>query len=92
MVHRRPVYINLLNVPSFSSRYLNKIKRTSRLGRLLALSLEILLNLLPDNFSASCHHCGCTTQFVSDLTRSTKDRFSQGMVFTHHTFNNFKKV
>ena len=44
MVHRRPVYINLLNVPSFSSRYFNKIKRTSRLGRLLALSLEILSN------------------------------------------------
>ena len=42
MVHRRPVYIYLLNVPSFSSRYFNKIKRTSRLGRLLVLSLEIL--------------------------------------------------
>ena len=41
-MHRRPVYIYLLNVPSFSSRYFNKIKRTSRLGRLLALSLEIL--------------------------------------------------
>ena len=43
MVRRRPVYIYFLNVPSFSSRYFNKIKRTSRLGRLLALSLEILL-------------------------------------------------
>ena len=42
MVHPWPVYIYLLNVPSFSSRYFNKIKRTSRLGRLLALSLEIL--------------------------------------------------
>ena len=42
MVHRRLVYIYLLNVPSFSSRYFNKIKRTSRLGRLRALSLEIL--------------------------------------------------
>ena len=42
MVHRRLVYIYLLNVPSLSSRYFNKIKRTSRLGRLLALSLEIL--------------------------------------------------
>ena len=41
-MHRRPVYIYFLNVPSFSSRYFNKIKRTSRLGRLLALSLEIL--------------------------------------------------
>ena len=42
MLHRRLVYIYLLNVPSFSSRYFNKIKRMSRLGRLLALSLEIL--------------------------------------------------
>ena len=31
-----------VNVPSFSCRYFTKIKRTSRLGRLLALSLEIL--------------------------------------------------
>ena len=42
MVHRRTVYIYFLNVPSFSSRYFNKIKRTSHLGRLLALTLEIL--------------------------------------------------
>ena len=42
MVHRRLVYIYLLNVLSFSSRYFNKGKQTSRLGRLLALSLEIL--------------------------------------------------
>ena len=41
-MHRRLFYIYLLNVPSFSSRYFNKIKLTSRLGRLLALSLEIL--------------------------------------------------
>ena len=41
-MHRRLVYIDLLNVLSFSSRYFNKIKRTSRLGRLLALSPEIL--------------------------------------------------
>ena len=42
-MHRRSVYIYLFNVPSFSSRHFNKIKRTSRLGRLLALLLEILL-------------------------------------------------
>ena len=36
MVNRQLVYIYLLKVPSFSSRYFNKIKRTSRLGRLLA--------------------------------------------------------
>ena len=41
-MHRRPVYIYLFNVPSFSSRHFNKIKQTSRLGRLLALLLEIL--------------------------------------------------
>ena len=41
-MHRRLFYIYLLNVPSFSSRYFNKIKLTSRLGRLLALSLDIL--------------------------------------------------
>ena len=46
MVHRRPVYIYLFNVPSFSSGHFNKIKRTSRLGRLLALSLEILCEFL----------------------------------------------
>ena len=49
MVHPRLVYIYLLNVPSFSSLYFNKIKRTTRLGRLLALSLEIL----------SCGEDGC---------------------------------
>ena len=50
-MHRRPVYIYLLNVPSFSSRYFNKIKRTSRLGRLLALSLEILWSRPTQHFS-----------------------------------------
>ena len=48
MVHRRLVYIYLLNVPSFSSPYFNKIKRKSRLGRLLALSLEILVIISDD--------------------------------------------
>ena len=44
MVHRRLFYIYLLNVPSFSSRYFNKTKLTSRLG-MLALSLEILYHM-----------------------------------------------
>ena len=36
MVHRRPVYIYFLNVPSFSSRYFNKIKGAQWLsGRVL---------------------------------------------------------
>ena len=43
MLHRWLVYIYLLNVPSFYSRYFNKINRMSRLGRLLALSLETLI-------------------------------------------------
>ena len=45
-MHRRLVYIYLLNVPSFYSLYFNEIKRMSRLGRLLALSLEILSHLV----------------------------------------------
>ena len=51
-------FIYLLNVPSFSSRYFNKIKRTSRLGRLLALSLEILcvfvFNWISGNAAGEC--------------------------------------
>ena len=45
-MHRRLVYNYLLNVPSFSSRFFNKMKRTSRLGKLLAISLEILKDVL----------------------------------------------
>ena len=55
MVHRRLVYI-YLNVPSFSSRYFNKIKRTSRLGRLLALSLEILTQAHGQVYQVSCSY------------------------------------
>ena len=60
-MHRRLVYIYLLNVPSFSSRYLNKIKRSSRLGRLLALSLEILSLLTYPKFC--CYATGTTHIF-----------------------------
>ena len=42
MVQKRLVYMYLLNVPSVSSCYLNKIKQTSLLGKLPALTLEIL--------------------------------------------------
>ena len=41
-MHRRLVYMHLLNVSSVSSPYFNKIKQTSRLGKYPALSLEIL--------------------------------------------------
>ena len=45
----------LLNAPSFSSRYFNKIKRASRLGREPALSLEILLiPVLSKSVDTSC--------------------------------------
>ena len=36
------LYMYLLNVPSVSSRYFNKIKRKSHLGKQPVLSLEIL--------------------------------------------------
>ena len=55
MVHRRLVYIYLLNVLSFSRRYFNKIERTSRSGRLLALSLEIL-SLIACNAKITIHN------------------------------------
>ena len=42
MVHRRLVNVYLLNVPSVSSLSLNKINRTSNLGKEHALLLEIL--------------------------------------------------
>ena len=54
MVHRRLFYIYLLIVPSFSSRYFNKIKLTSRLGRLLALSLEILAHMVLLHRTENC--------------------------------------
>ena len=38
----RLVNVYLLNVPSVSSPYFNRIKRTSNLGKWHALSLEIL--------------------------------------------------
>ena len=68
MVHRRPVYIYLLNVPSFSSRYFNKIKRTSPLGRLLALLLEIL------SAENAVYDLNLFKKIVSDLpTKKTKN-------------------
>ena len=41
----RLVNVYFLNVPSVSSPYFNKIKRTSHLGKLHALCLEILTYL-----------------------------------------------
>ena len=41
------VNVYLLNVPSVSSPYFNKIKRTSYLGKWHALSLEILCDTFP---------------------------------------------
>ena len=42
------LYIYLLNVPSFSSRYFNKIKRTSRLGEITRLMARN--SLIPSAF------------------------------------------
>ena len=42
-MHIRLVNVYLLNVPSVSGHYFNKIKRTSHLGKWHALSLEILI-------------------------------------------------
>ena len=42
-MHIRLVNVYLLNVPSVSSPYFNKIKQTSHLGKWHALSLEILM-------------------------------------------------
>ena len=72
MVHRRLVYIYLLNVPSFPSRYFNKIKRTSRLGRLLALSLEILryqiiVSSIKFRKGVAKFALGVVKQFLTDL-------------------------
>ena len=41
-MHIRLVNVYLLNVPSVSSPYFNKIKRMSHLGKWHTLSLEIL--------------------------------------------------
>ena len=42
MVRKRLVNVYLLKVPSVSSPYFKKIKRTSHLGKMHTLSLEIL--------------------------------------------------
>ena len=48
-MHKRLVNVYLLNVPSVSSPYFNKIKRTSHLGKWHALSLEILSDNISPN-------------------------------------------
>ena len=45
-MHIRLFNVYLLNVPSVSSPYLDKIKRTSHLGKWHALSLEILFIIM----------------------------------------------
>ena len=85
MVHRRLVYIYLLNMPSFSSRYFNKIKRASRLGRLLALSLEILKQ---SNQLSLPHQDDCNTK-MDTKQRTTKHRT---ITDSHNGSNNKQKV
>ena len=83
MVHRRPVYIYSLNVPIFSNRYFNKIKRTSRLGRLLALSLEILsiLCLLVPSASYLCKQFGPRSEPTKFQTLSVLKKLDTLVVF-----------
>ena len=61
--------VYLLNVPSFSSRYFNKIKRTSHLGRLLALSLEILckMNRYVQILSMKCWYLKCGNSVKGEI-------------------------
>ena len=77
MVHRRLVYIYLLNVPSFSSRYFNKIKRTSRLGRLLALSLEVLYSESPSRHTLLTKHRFNVDQVLTRFHKLDKPNFYQ---------------
>ena len=58
-MHRRLVYIYLLNVPSFSSRYFNKIKRTSHyreIARLIARnSYDYTTGIIFEGYSQASH-------------------------------------
>ena len=102
MVHRRLVYIYLLNVPSFSSRYFNKIKRTSRLGRLLALSLEILVKSTQNiqtlkRRGFSIFILTLTSQFTFHMFSSCSVQYSVKMTFWYfitcfkYSIRNFQK-
>ena len=54
-MHIRLVNVYLLNVPSVSSTYFNKINQTSHLGDCHALSLEILFFLFYTFYRATCN-------------------------------------
>ena len=73
-VQRRLVYMYLLNVPSVSSHYFNKIKRTCLLGKEPALSLEILnwqLNILSSSLKAMF----CSIVLIRRITMTITSRF-----------------
>ena len=102
-MHRRLVYIYLLNVPSFSSRYFNKIKRTSRLGRLLALSLEILFteyyHIKLNRFSNSetwqqifCLHTFSLPRSTLGVGLKVKIQLIENMVMLHMKLNKITKA
>ena len=75
------LYIYLLNVPSFSSRYFSEIKRKSCLGRLLALSLEILLAYRKKGGPGS----DCWSSLIWDHTVSYRDVLKE---LVHHIADN----
>ena len=75
-MHIRLVNVYLLNVPSVSSLYFNKITRTSHLGKWHALSLEILFArffIFANSFKR--HICGNkNSRLRHDSTISVNDK------------------
>ena len=83
MVHRLLVYMYLLSVPSVSSRYFKKIKRTSYLGKLPALSLEILSKI--EEHLKNCMRVWYLIVSIPDrctLTNLARDRISISFTIT----------
>ena len=75
----------LLSVPSVSSRYFNKIKRTPYLGKLPALSLKILRHFpLRQHSSGFCSFSHKTTPHFSyvlkDVTHLLKASFFEKLI------------
>ena len=66
----------LLSEPSVSSRYFNKIKRTSYLGKLPALSLEILCRLHGGIKTAKLHNLINHNTNLNDLWLRTLEHNS----------------
>ena len=81
----RLVNVYLLNVPSVSSPYFNKIKRTSHLGKWHALSLEILLVFV------ACLRCLRSFQADMKQLHGTEIDMDTDTEFTAASFECFGK-